>query len=604
MKSLGLGARLLQSISDATAYLATALLAFDQAIASLLDRQSLLSDQARITVLALIVASLVVSLKLHERNLERMTSMTADKLGGVEDLVPSSQAIDLRGLMSRAEKIRILSLAGTKLALLGDDEILKLIIHRERNVVLLLGNPRSDLIRLRYERDEPDTYETGLEGLERRLRSLLQLVRGLRLRDRRRLDIRVFSCYPTCSLVQADNDMYAVIYGCKLRGSDCPKIHTRVGSGPFPISCRHILTASTTMRFPLRSGRKNMDSSAARGTWVVFDLFGVLISSGLESALDELVSALGRPSEEVEEAYRSAEPQFDRGEIDQEEFWSLVLSALDVKMDWRALNSVVLGSYRILPDGLALLGAVTDLSNPVALMTNARWSWLEQLGQEWSLLRRFDHVFVSSEFGVRKPDPSFYEMVERRLRTDGKSLLLIDDTVENTQAAVDRGWRSIHYTSALVAEPQLRVVAPELRLPPYVAAYSGVIVPTLDGTLVLQRRDAASGTPDQDVLSVFGDDARPGETPDECARRGLIEETGYIPPKLCALCVLGVPVSVNRFKSCTYFVAEPVEISQLSIREGSGLYVMAPEQAVRSSIVTEHARVAIEAYMGIFMKRL
>ncbi len=233
MKSLGLGARLLQSISDATAYLATALLAFDQAIASLLDRQSLLSDQARITVLALIVASLVVSLKLHERNLERMTSMTADKLGGVEDLVPSSQAIDLRGLMSRAEKIRILSLAGTKLALLGDDEILKLIIHRERNVVLLLGNPRSDLIRLRYERDEPDTYETGLEGLERRLRSLLQLVRGLPLRDRRRLDIRVFSCYPTCSLVQADNDMYAVIYGCKLRGSDCPKIHTRVGSGPF-----------------------------------------------------------------------------------------------------------------------------------------------------------------------------------------------------------------------------------------------------------------------------------------------------------------------------------------------------------------------------------
>jgi len=330
---------------------------------------------------------------------------------------------------------------------------------------------------------------------------------------------------------------------------------------------------------------------------VVFDLYGVLVSSGLESALDDLVSALGRPAEEVEEAYRKAEPQFDRGEIGQEEFWDLVLFALDVKMDWRVLNSIVLSSYRILPDGLALLGAVTDLSNPVALMTNARWSWLEQLDRGWSLLQKFDRVFVSSEFGVRKPEPSFYETVERSLGTSGRNLLLIDDAVENTRVAADRGWRSLHYTAALVAEPRLRAVAPELPLPPYVAAYSGVIVPTVGGALVLRRRNAPSGTSDPGVLSLFGGDARPGETPEECARRVLLDQTGHVVPKLGALCVLGVPVSASRFKICTYFVAEPVQVSQLSARDGGDLCVMAPERAVRSPMVAEHARAAVEAYM-------
>jgi len=233
MKPSSLGARILESVPDAIAYVGTAILAFEQGIASLLDRQSFLSDEARITVLALIIASLVATLKLKERRLERLVGITADKLGGVEDLVPSSQGIDLKELLTASKNVRILTLAGTKLALLGDDEILKLIIDRRRNVILLLADPKAELIRLRYERDEPATYETGIDGLERRLDSFLQLVRGIPARDKRALDVRVFACYPTCSIVQADDDMYAVIYGYKLRGSDCPKIHTHANSGPF-----------------------------------------------------------------------------------------------------------------------------------------------------------------------------------------------------------------------------------------------------------------------------------------------------------------------------------------------------------------------------------
>jgi len=339
-----------------------------------------------------------------------------------------------------------------------------------------------------------------------------------------------------------------------------------------------------------------MVSDKARTPTIVFDLFGVLVSSGLESALDGLVAELRRSPEQISEAYEAAEPEFDRGEIDQEEFWVRILAALEVTMDWRILNSIVIDSYRILPNGLALLDEVREQSNPVVLMTNTRLAWLDELDRKWSLLDKFDRLFISSEFGARKPESGLYEAVEHDLGINGESLLLIDDTSENIEVAAARGWRSLHCTSAFVAEPQLRRLAPELPLPPYLAAYSGVIVPTVDGILILQDRDTRSNISNPGMLSVFGGDARTGEAPEECARRELFEETGHMASELRFLCVLGVPVSKNRFKICTYFVSDPVRLPDLSIGEGRGLSIPA-EEALESAMVTEHAREAIAVYL-------
>ncbi len=129
-----------------------------------------------------------------------------------------------------ARSIRVLNLAGTQFARLGKRANLGSLFDMSQKMLLqiLLGDPKSEGVRLRYESGfgEPDTFEAGLAGIERRLISLYVLWKTSEKSHRDKIDIRVFPSYPSVSLIQIDEDYYSAIYGCQLRGGDCPIIHT------------------------------------------------------------------------------------------------------------------------------------------------------------------------------------------------------------------------------------------------------------------------------------------------------------------------------------------------------------------------------------------
>ncbi len=58
----------------------------------------------------------------------------------------------------------------------------------------------------------------------------------------------------------------------------------------------------------------------------------------------------------------------------------------------------------------------------------------------------FDHIFISSEIGHRKPERSFWEHIERTVGARGGEILLIDDRHENIEGAQRHGWHAIHFT--------------------------------------------------------------------------------------------------------------------------------------------------------------
>lgn len=60
--------------------------------------------------------------------------------------------------------------------------------------------------------------------------------------------------------------------------------------------------------------------------------------------------------------------------------------------------------------------------------------------EEW-FNGRIQHVFASSRIGTLKPEPAFYEHIERALELPSEHLCLIDDALENIEAAILRGWR-------------------------------------------------------------------------------------------------------------------------------------------------------------------
>lgn len=68
---------------------------------------------------------------------------------------------------------------------------------------------------------------------------------------------------------------------------------------------------------------------------------------------------------------------------------------------------------------------------------------LRQICQGFPPLDQCEHIFVSSELGVRKPSPEFFRAIEERLKLLPNQLLLIGDDWENDYlGATAAGWRA------------------------------------------------------------------------------------------------------------------------------------------------------------------
>lgn len=57
-------------------------------------------------------------------------------------------------------------------------------------------------------------------------------------------------------------------------------------------------------------------------------------------------------------------------------------------------------------------------------------------------LSKFNHVYLSFELGLRKPDPKIYEYVQKDIGTEPENILFIDDDHENIVAAQKSGWNT------------------------------------------------------------------------------------------------------------------------------------------------------------------
>jgi putative hydrolase of the HAD superfamily len=70
----------------------------------------------------------------------------------------------------------------------------------------------------------------------------------------------------------------------------------------------------------------------------------------------------------------------------------------------------------------------------------------EYMRREMGFEQLFDRLFFSCELGCLKPDPKFYQRIERDLGLPGRAILFWDDLAWNVAAARDLGWNAEVYT--------------------------------------------------------------------------------------------------------------------------------------------------------------
>ena len=82
-----------------------------------------------------------------------------------------------------------------------------------------------------------------------------------------------------------------------------------------------------------------------------------------------------------------------------------------------------------------------------ALLSNAWLDTRQELANQYQIIegQTVDHILISSELGIAKPDQRIYQILADTLQCDFYQILFVDDFIENIEAAKSLGVRTIHY---------------------------------------------------------------------------------------------------------------------------------------------------------------
>ena len=82
----------------------------------------------------------------------------------------------------------------------------------------------------------------------------------------------------------------------------------------------------------------------------------------------------------------------------------------------------------------------------VYLATNQERLRAAYLMEKLGLAEHVDGIFYSARLGAKKPDREFFARIQAAVGLNGEGMLLIDDSRQNSEAALKAGWQALHWT--------------------------------------------------------------------------------------------------------------------------------------------------------------
>ena len=146
--------------------------------------------------------------------------------------------------------------------------------------------------------------------------------------------------------------------------------------------------------------------------------------------------------------------------FDSDEAAASTIGLVEARVAWQAVQKKLNLSDEELEDFIELFwsGDVFDQAafdylrslSPdyiTGILSNAWEGAREGFVQRYGMIegQTVDHIMISAEEGVRKPDPEIYRRLRDALGVAYEEILFVDDFIENVEGAAALGIQAIHY---------------------------------------------------------------------------------------------------------------------------------------------------------------
>lgn len=195
--------------------------------------------------------------------------------------------------------------------------------------------------------------------------------------------------------------------------------------------------------------------------FVFFDLGNVLLAFEHRIAWQQMAQLCELAPESVREAVFCSPLQvrYERGEISSRDFYRLFCSQLQVQPDYRQLMQAASDIFRPVDGVIGVAEKMKSRGCQLGLLSNtcpAHWEWIQELGFNW-METCFDLFVLSFQVQCLKPELEIYAIASDRAKRQPEELLLIDDRIENVEAARTAGWDAIEFVGLGQLVEQLKV---------------------------------------------------------------------------------------------------------------------------------------------------
>ena len=193
---------------------------------------------------------------------------------------------------------------------------------------------------------------------------------------------------------------------------------------------------------------------------IVFDIGGVLLRTEDHNGRQNLDQKYNlSPGSADKLVFNSEASRLSTiGKVPQSAIWQNVADKLSLSQDeLESFRSVFWSGDRLDEELINFLKSCRP-KYKTALLSNAWEGSREHFSNIYSLVEgeTVDHVLISAELGVAKPDYRIYDILRSRLDCEYSEIIFVDDFVQNVEAAEQLGIQAILFQTGLNVINQIK----------------------------------------------------------------------------------------------------------------------------------------------------